>query len=1045
MAAPQQTSGGGLTAWAIHHPVGTLALTALVIVVGLFFVGRLAVDLMPEIVYPQLRITVNAPGSSPQVLEHQVTRVLEQHLAATEHLQTLEGGAAQGRAHVRLVFDYGTDMDQALQDATRNLELARTQLPDHTDAPRVSRADPSAAPIFELGIRSDRAPPMEVRDWVEDQLIPQLQTVPGVGGVEAAGGERREVQLFVDPLRLHHFGLRWQDLEDTLGDDNVEMALGQITSPTFDVMSRIDARLHSPDDLDQLRLRTPSDDIIALHEVLSVADEASDQRVFARLDGAPATRVSITKLPDANTAQVIDDLNDELHRLERSGFLPDHLHTEVTRDQSFIIHSALGAVTSAALFGGALAMVIVLLFLGSLRQAFVVGLTIPVAMLATFAMMGLVGLHLNIMTLGGLALGIGLLIDNAIVILENIDRHHQQLDKPRQLAALDGAREVQSAIFASTMTNVAAVLPFLLLTSLAALLFRELIATIAFALLASLIASLTLVPMLSALLARIRFQSSLAQSGPIRLWGAAVDALRRLYLAVANAALARRLLVLALALAALLTALHLGQDLPRDFLPPVDDGDVSVFMQLPSGTPPERTQEIAEKLEALIDDMPHVQHAFGLVGGTLRGGVVNERDGRIRYSVQLTPASERPDMSAQAWTDKMDRQLDTLTIAGARSSARPPRLPGIRTSPDGSSISLAIVGDDLDELDDLSDRLLPLLDDIPGLVDLDRRRSGRAPMLSIAIDRDAAADRGLTASDIGHAAQRALRGTTPSRLTEGNREYDLRLRLPLHTDDLRHLLIDRPDGAPVALHEVAAVTLTEGPSRIERENRLRVLRLSGDVNTEVSTLAAVNQAIADRIADQKLPDDFRLLFGGEQEIVEDTARETRSIALLALFLVLVVLALQYERIINPLLIVLTAPLALIGVVALLLLLDMPLSAPVLLGAILLIGIVVNNAILLVEYIELHRQTHQRPILQACLAAAAVRFCPILMTSLTTVIAILPLALGHGDGAELLQPLAIATIGGLLASLSLTLLVLPALYLTVVPPVERFIHWITPDP
>jgi multidrug efflux pump subunit AcrB len=428
-----QTNGRrkeGLASHAIRRPIGTMAITAVVIVLGFFFFDRLPVDLLPEITYPQIRVTVNYPGTAPEVMEQQITRVLEANLASTENLIRIASRASEGRTNVELYFDYGTDIDFALQDAARNLEFARTQMPSDIEPPRIFKYDPSQDPVYVAGFSSTMRSPIEVRDWMENELAPQLLAIQGVGGAQVAGGLLRELQVIVDVDRLNSYRLTMNDINSALEEENRDIAAGQVTSSRFDVMAKTDGRFTSVDDIANIRLRIPgSQRTISLDEVAEVKDTNREERLFVRLNGEPSMQLSITKLPEANTLQVIEGVKAELERLEGSGFIPPDIQYQTTTDQSFFINSSIGAVSTAAILGGILAMLVVLLFLGSLRKSFVIGLSIPIAIMATFAMMGMGNLTLNIMSLGGLALGVGLLLDNSIVMLENIFRHNEELEK----------------------------------------------------------------------------------------------------------------------------------------------------------------------------------------------------------------------------------------------------------------------------------------------------------------------------------------------------------------------------------------------------------------------------------------------------------------------------------------------------------------------------------------------------------------------------------------------------------------------------------------
>lgn len=1038
----QAQEKSGITAKAIRYPIATLTLTSLVIVLGFFFLDRLAVDLLPSITYPQITVTTNYPGTAPEVMEQQVTRVLESRLAATENVIAIESRASEGRTNVNLYFDYGTDIDLALQDAARNLELARTQLPVGVTPPRIYKRDPSQMAIFEAGFTSSIRSPIEVRDWLENVLVPQVQAVRGVGGGEVAGGQIREIQVILDQYLLENYGLSITEIEALLRNENIDIAAGQVTSSSFDVMAKTDGRFRGAEDVANLVVQIPgTSNHIRLGELAEVVDTFQDQRLFVRLNSEPATRLSITKLPDANTVAVIDRLKRELDRLQRSGFIPEDVIFSITRDQSFFINSSIRAVSSAAVLGGFLAMIIVVLFLGSLRKALIIGITIPIALFIAFTLMAFGGLTLNIMSLGGLALGVGLLLDNGIVMLENIYRHKEDYKKNGKNAAIDGSNEVTSAVIASTLTNLAAVLPFLLIPGLAAMLFQDLIITISLAIIASLAAAITLVPTLAALFSRIETKSGFNESKLIKEFNKIIDLLRGQYLRLARLLFQRDLTVISLSIILFIGSFFVLSRLGTEFLPQVDDGSVFAGIRLPPGTPPDVTYNYALTLEDTIREMPHIENVFGLVGGHLGGGILNERPGTARFSIQLTPAVSRPGMSGGQWVQELQEKLDQLEIPGARLVTRPPRIPGIRISTAGTAVSIGIVGQDIELLDRVGRTLLLELEGIPGLVDLDMSRSDRSPLLNININRERAADFGLNISEIGTAVRTAVHGSVPTRFSSGSRDYDIRLLLPRDEvrdpDDLSNLILFRRGTDSIRLGDVATFDLTDGPAHIERENQVRILRLGGDVNTAVSDIGAVNNAIRERISELSLPDEVNLIFGGEEEVIRETRQALTTVIFLALFLVFVVLAVQYEKLTNPVVILVSSPLALVGVSLALWSTGVLLSAPALLGIVLLMGIVVNNAILLIEYIEIGRQEQGLVPLEAALDAARVRFRPILMTTLTTIFGMVPLALGLGSGSELMQPLAIVVIGGLFVSMALTLIVIPSFYLLVARLLERF--------
>ncbi|TVP59330.1 MAG: efflux RND transporter permease subunit [Halomonadaceae bacterium] len=1055
---------GWLSSLAIRRPVGTLALASVVFVLGLYFLSRLPVDLLPAIEYPQVRITVNYPGVAPEVLEQQVTRVLERNLAATENLTNLSSRVRDGRTDLDLSFDFGTDLDLALQDAARYLEQARSQLPSDIEPPRIRKFDSSQETIWRGGFSSTVRSEAQVQDWVDNNLAPQLTAVSGVASVEAIGGMIREMEVVLDQMRLRDYGLTMEDVTQALERENVDIAGGRLTSPTFDIQTQTDGLFRSASDIGNVLLTLP-DSVIApdgsvnmstmgqqrvrLSDVAEVRDGAREQRVFARLNGVPSTQVDVYKLPGSNTVAVADRVQSTLARLQRSGFIPDDIQYQATSDPSFFIRGAISSVSTAALLGGLLAMIMVLFFLGSLRKGFVIGLSIPVAIMATFSMMGMAGLTLNIISMGGLALGVGLLLDNAIVMLENIYRHREKLGKSPQQAAVEGAGEVVSAITAGTMTNLAAVLPFLLISGAAALVFNEMILTISFAIVATLAAALTLVPMLAALLGKVRFESGLVRSAPVRGFGVMIEKLRNGYRGILPGVLRWRWGVLTVAFLALAGSGWLFTQLGNEFLPALDDGEVRVRINMPPGTPPQETLAMAREVEAFLQQDPYVQTVFTLAGGQLWGGVVTESASRAQFIVQMTRARDRPEKSAGRWVQETQRAVEAMDIPGARVSVRPPGIRGLRFTSTGDDLVIGIVGEQLETLQTLSRDVSERLEGIPGLEGLESADDDQTPLMRVNVDRERAAEMGMRVSEVGQAIRAAVDGAVPTRFTTASREYDIRVRLPdadvSNTDRLGNLMVSANGGEPVYLRDLVTFVLGEGPTEIQRENQSRIVRVVADINTAVADVGTVMGQVESRLADMDVPEQYNLIFGGQWETIQDTNRELGLVVMLSIFLVFVVLAVQYDRLSNPLVIISAAPLSLIGVTLILWATGTPVSAPVLIGLVLLIGIVVNNAILLVEYIEIGREKQGLSVANAIVEAGSIRLRPILMTTSTTVLGMLPLAIGMGEGSEIMRPLALAVVGGLSISMVLTLFVVPCLYMIINRLAERLVELVAGKP
>ncbi|HSH45935.1 MAG TPA: efflux RND transporter permease subunit, partial [Longimicrobiales bacterium] len=618
---------------------------------------------------------------------------------------------------------------------------------------------------------------ISLRDWVEYRLRPQLLTIEGVASVDVAGGLVREIQVVLDQERLRSYGLTVSHVIERLRGENQDVAAGRVASPTREVVGKTTGKFQTVADVRSVVLNGPGGSRIPLSEVGDVQDTHQEQRLWARLDGVPAVKLSIRKQPNANTVAVAEQVGERLERLTETGFVPGDVTYRTIQDQATFIRGSVNSVRNAALSGAFLAMLVVLVFLGSIRKTFVIGLAIPIAILATFIMMGLGNLTLNIMSLGGLALGVGLLIDNSIVMLENIFRHREEGNENPEEAAHTGSAEVASAVTASTATNLAAVIPFLLISGLAALIFRELILTISFAILGSLLVALTVVPMLSAQLAKVRFTSGMKGWPPLRLFDTGIGRLREWYRRAAPAVVRWRWVTVGVAVLALAGSLMLTRGLGNEFLPQVDDGNVGAYIAMPPGTSAEETNRVALELEEIVRSMPDVETMFVTAGGFLWGGSTSENAGRGSFTIVLKPTTQR-EMSADAWVQEVQRRVDARGFPGARIFIRPPRIRGLRTSASGSAVALNIQGDDLDELQSIGEEIMHRLEGVPGLENLEPSSDEASPQISVELDRERASYLGLNVAQVGQTLRTALDGTVATRFTSGTQEYDLRVMLP---------------------------------------------------------------------------------------------------------------------------------------------------------------------------------------------------------------------------------------------------------------------------
>ncbi len=1016
---------GGIAAWAIGHPVSTIMLTLTIVVLGVFGLGRLAVDLLPHLIYPQIRVRILDAGVSASIMEQKVTRQLEEQLAITEDAIRVESRTSEGASSVDLHFDYGKDIDVALRDASTRLDRAKRFLPDTIQPPVIYKMDPAQIPVMEYVVSSNLRSPLEIRTWVDDVFSKRLLNLPGVAAVEVGGGVEREIQILADQRRLAGLGLSIDDLISAIQKGNEDVSAGRMRFAGQEYGGRATGRLSSVAAIAALPLRLDGGGSVPLSDVARVVDTHRDQRIRIRFNGTKGVKMSVQKQPTANTVEVADRVHARLAWMVTNKLIPEDITISIVADQSIYVRRSLNNASMAAVSGAVLAMIVVYLFIGNIRGTLIIGTAIPISIMVTFIIMALGGLTLNIMTLGGLALGVGMLIDNTIVMLENIARHRQDVDDPDELeAATRAAGEVTSAIVASTTTNLAAVLPFLFVSGLVGLLFRELIFTISAAIVASLLVAVTLVPSLAA---RMRDESH----GELhRLVDRYVKIAQTRYTLLLAKILERPQAVIVSAVVLLLLSLPMFISEKQEFLPKMDEGRISISILTDAGTSLDAMDQSVMRIEKLIWGLGDVQSLYTLVGGRIFGRTERETPNRSSFTVQLVAKSQR-DVSSQQWVKIFYKALEKAQIAGIRVRARPRGIRGLRTSRSDDDLSIRVQGPELNILAEIGETIVGRLKGTIGLMNLKHSSEDIRQEFAIEVDRQRATELGIDVVDVGRALSIALDGLVVSDYIEGDRSYDIRVRLP--QEDIRSpmalgglLLFGEQKGRrAVYLSDVAQVKLVPVPTSIMRENQRRIIEISASL-TEDRILGSVVKEVKQKLAGLQLPKGYFMYFGGTDEALTQGRVLTSVLLGLALFLVYVVMAVQYESLRNPTVILMCVPFAMIGVAIGLLVTQIPLSVPVWLGVIMLVGIVVNNSIVLVEYIEISRR-NGLSVMPAIIEAARLRMRPIMMTTFTTVFGMLPLAIGIGDGSEMLQPLAITIVSGLSFSMLVSLLLLPVIY------------------
>ena len=1037
-------TGFSISAIAIRRHIGTLMLTLAIIVVGIFYVTQLPVDLLPSITYPRISVRLDAPGVSPEVAVDEITRPLEQGLSATEGVTQVFSRTREGQVSVDLFFKTGGNIDQALNDATASVNRIRNRLPDTVASPTLFKFDPSQQPVYEFALTSDSLQGVDLRVFADDELAREVSVIPGVAAVDVSGGVQEEIQVNIDLNRLQSLGVNLNDVFNALRSRNLDTSGGRLRQESNEPLTRTIGRFKTAEEINNLSFQVSGSNPpkrVYLRDFAKVNDGTKEQRVKVFLNQKPAVKISILKQPDANTITVVNGVKNRLKEMQDSGLISADMKVVTILDESRFIRNSLADVANAGISGAVLAAIAVLFFLGSLRQTLIISLTIPLCTLAAIILMRLFGLSLNLFSLGGLALGIGQAIDTSVVILENIvvgldsnpDLKKGRIKNRKELTIEESimrSQEVESSMVASTAANLVSVLPFLLIGGFFSLLFSELILTICFAVAASLVVALTVVPMLTSRLMGMSYSSGISQFGPIKHFNRSFENATRAYGSMLSKVLGLRLIIIVVAFVILGggTWVMAGQ-IPQEILPRVNTSQARLFALFPPGTNLETNQKVVAAADKLLLAQPETEYTLTTAGGLLFGN--NTIENLLRGSSTITLEKGT---NTIAFTERLTEELKKIDVPkGTRLRLVPEGIRGLvlTNSPvRGGEIDVIVQGPTEQVLQEAGRKILKELDEKVKLARF--RPDGDAPQSEVQIrpDWERASLYGLSARDIGETVQTAIEGAVPTQLQRGNRLVDVRVQFDRTSVKSIAQLGQIPlsgNNSIIRLSDVAKIAIGKAPGEIQRLNQRQVFLVVGNLNRGASLGDAVKQVDA-VLSQMKLPEGVRIVPSSAAETNNQLQNSLKLLGGLATFLVFVAMAVQYNSLVDPLVILLTVPLALAAGIFGLYVTKTAIGATVMIGAILLVGIVVNNGIIMVELANHIREDEKVDRTTAILRAAPQRLRPILMTTITTVLGLFPLALGIGEGSEFLQPLGIVVFSGLSLATLLTLFIIPCFYI-----------------
>jgi len=1021
--------------FAIERPVTMFMISAVITLLGAMSLSRLPVDLMPEFEQPTLTVRTSYPGVGPLEMEELVTRPIEQTVGAVPGLVRVQSTSSEGNSQVQLQFEWGEDLSEAADEIRTRVDRVRNRLPEDAQPPTIFKFDSNSQAIIQLGVEGDYDP-VTLREVAENELVPRFERVEGVAGVTVNGGLRRQIHVELSKEKITALNLSVNQVVTTLRQENQNTPLGEIYQGDSTYLVRSQGQFQSVDDIRNLVVLTRTGVPVYLKDLAEVKDTTEQRRSFMRINGKPGVQIQIQKQSGKNTVLVAHAVKAEADRINRE--VPG-VRMIVTSDTSLFIERAITNVREHALIGSVLVVLIIFVFLRDFRSTLIVCTSIPISVVGTFALLYFGGYTLNTMTFGGLALGVGMIVDAAIVVLENTHRH-LHMGKNKMAAAIDGSEEVWSAILASTLTHIAVFIPLLFLSGTASIMFGQLSIVVMFSLAMSLFVAVTIVPVLCSRWLKTPDEEARDTGIMGRFYRAServLEAMDEGYRKAIHVALLHRPTVIGGAAALVVLAAVLYPRIGVELLPQADEGEVNVNAQLAVGTRFERTEEVLLRLEEMVKE--NVPEAVTLItsggggGGNFQGGGNNQQSHRGQIRIHLKPRQERTRTNEEI-AIALRRQLAGIpgVVVNAQTAGGNYQinrlLGGGNNNQQGGRLTLEIRGEDLDDARRIAQDARRMMQETPGIVDVNIGREEGRPEIAVRVDRPKAAMLGMTVASVANTIQTNVAGTTAANFRERGNEYPVIVRLREadreQISDVGDVLLNTPSGQVVPARNVMSVNREAGPVQIQRKNMERITNVSAEIEIPLSDAVKAVQA---RLPEIQLPPDFSAGFGAEVEEQARSFNQLRTVLILAVLLVYAVMASQYESLRDPFIIMFSVPVAAIGVVLALMITRTSFSMQAYIGIIMLAGIVVSNAILLVDYINTLRRRDGMPLREAVELGGRTRLRPILMTSIATMLGLVPMAIGIGEGGELQAPLARVVIGGLLTSTLVTLVLVPAVY------------------
>lgn len=1000
----------------IKRPVTVTMLMLIVVLLGMVALTDLSLDLYPEIEIPIAVVSTNYSGVGPQEIEELVTKPIEGIMGTVSGVSGLSSTSSEGSSLIILEFDFGTDIESAAQEMREKLDTIRDFLPEDASSPVVFKINPNSFPIMQYSITSDKGL-ADAQRIVENKIESRIERIDGVASIDFSGGYEYEVEVLLNQASLQGYGLSNTQVANILRSENLDLPGGNVEKGSKSLTVRTLGEFQSVQEIANLPITLNTGSVIKLSDIAAVNLKEKELTAINRVNGENSIGFNVTKQTGYNTVQVAEEVRAEMDKIMSE---ESDINVVIVYDGSEYITNSIGNVASAGLIGGLLAIIIIYLFLRNIGSTLVIAISIPVSVIATFFIMFNAGITLNLMTLGGLALGIGMLVDNSIVVLENIYRF-RQLGYSRFDAARAGAKEVGMAVTASTLTTVAVFLPIVFVEGITSTLFRELALTVTFSLASSLVVALTVVPMLASKLLKVDKKEKKAS-----WFTKGFSRVEQGYNWLLHKSVKHKVLVIVIAIGIFVTSLVTAVGIGAEFLPTSDEGRVRISVELPLATKVEVTEEYIAEIEAVVNEREDISHVSVAIGSSGQSGFFSNSVGnRGTLELLLKPIDERA-LSTDEVVEELRVALKDFSGADITVEASSQQgMGGMGASP----VEVTIQGDDYAVLTSLTNQVLEAVKSVQGTREVESSFGQGQEELQVKVNRDKAALYGLSNVTVAQAIRDVMSGIVATQYQVGGVEVDVVVKVDANYPDSIHnfknVMIMSPTGTYVPLDSVADISVVKGPVAVNRDNQVRIISVTGQIAGR--DLAGVNRDIQSKIDDIYFPEGYSYTIGGDYAELISSFSSLGLALIIAILLIYMIMASQFESLVFPFIIMFSVPLAISGGIFALKLTGNIISMPAVIGVIMLAGIVVNNGIVLIDYINTLRKQGLTPK-EAVLKAGPTRLRPILMTTLTTVLGLTPMALGVSEGSEVTAPLALVVIGGLILSTLLTLVLIPVIYL-----------------